>query len=440
MRVLVVNHGYPMRFNAGSEIYTENLVHSLLARGITVQVFSRQENPFEPEYALDCEERGIKTGEKYLIHLVNVPRQKDRYQSDGLDLRFRRIVKDFGPDVIHFNHLNHLSLGLLEEAHKAGCPIVYTLHDFWLNCPRGQFLQINYGDKESYKLCDGQDDEKCAINCYSRYYTGLNLERDIDYWTKWVYSRRMRIKSLLEVVDMFIAPSPSLMKRMQKDLEIPEEKIKLVDYGFDLDRLKGRERSSTAGKEVTFGYIGTHIVAKGIHHLLEAFSMLNGLPKLKIFGRARAETTPYLKSLYESERIIWMPEYKNDEIVKEVFNQIDVIVVPSIWNENSPLVIHEAQQVRIPVITADAGGMADYVQHDVNGLLFKHRDVESLREQMQLLVDKPELIQKLGSKGYLKSKTRDVPSLEEHSEEIIEIYNELLRRRKMDERTLENHF
>ncbi len=48
----------------------------------------------------------------------------------------------------------------------------------------------------------------------------------------------------------------------------------------------------------------------------------------------------------------------------EVFNKIDAIVVPSIWLENSPLVIHEALQAGVLVITADVGGMAEYVHHE----------------------------------------------------------------------------
>jgi glycosyltransferase involved in cell wall biosynthesis len=69
--------------------------------------------------------------------------------------------------------------------------------------------------------------------------------------------------------------------------------------------------------------------------------------------------------------------------VPEVLNRVDAIVVPSIWEENSPLVIHEAQQARVPVITADVGGMAEYVRHEHNGLLFRHRNAGSLATQMQ---------------------------------------------------------
>ena len=49
----------------------------------------------------------------------------------------------------------------------------------------------------------------------------------------------------------------------------------------------------------------------------------------------------------------------------EVFNQVDAIVVPSIWLENSPLVIHEALEAKVLVITAAAGGMQEYIQHEV---------------------------------------------------------------------------
>lgn len=49
-------------------------------------------------------------------------------------------------------------------------------------------------------------------------------------------------------------------------------------------------------------------------------------------------------------------EYSNDQLIPMVFSRIDAIVVPSIWAENSPLVIHEAPACQILVITADYGG------------------------------------------------------------------------------------
>ena len=125
-----------------------------------------------------------------------------------------------------------------------------------------------------------------------------------------------------------------------------------------------------------------------------------------------------------------MGEYRNQDIVPDVFNRCDAIVVPSIWAENSPLVIHEAQQARVPVITADYGGMAEYVHHEVNGLLFAHRDPESLSCQMQRLADDPELAMRLGSRGYLQSADGNVPDIRDHALAVEQIYERLVGERR----------
>jgi len=131
------------------------------------------------------------------------------------------------------------------------------------------------------------------------------------------------------------------------------------------------------------------------------------------------------------QRIEWLSEYNNQQIVNDVFNKVDAIVVPSIWYENSPLVIHEALQVRVPVITADIGGMSEYVQHKVNGLLFKHRDVVSLAAEMQFLLDNPKLAVELGSRGYIQSSDGNVPSVDRHVSDIEKIYIQALKEKDM---------
>jgi MoaA/NifB/PqqE/SkfB family radical SAM enzyme len=241
------------------------------------------------------------------------------------------------------------------------------------------------------------------------------------------------VREMAAHVDRFIAPSRHLLARFRDDFGLPENKLTFLDYGFDLGRLSGRTR--IAEDRFVLGYIGTHIPAKGIHHLIDAFAQLQGEPLLRIWGRSRDPYTGSLRRIAASlpnragERVEWMGEYQNERIVPDVFNRVDAIVVPSIWEENSPLVIHEAQQARLPVITADVGGMAEYVRHEHNGLLFKHRDRRSLAEQMQRLVDNPSLGARLGSRGYLYADSGDVPSVQEHVFAVEDIYRELLRHR-----------
>lgn len=294
-------------------------------------------------------------------------------------------------------------------------------------------MQMFPEDKTNlWAACDGQEDEQCAVRCYARYFSGAPQEHDADvfYWAGWVKRRMQHVREVCELVDLYIAPAHYLLKRYRNEFCLPESKLRYLDYGFDLQRFSQRLRVSD--KTVTFGYIGTHIPAKGIHNLIKAFGQIKGDASLKIWGRARGQDTEALKSLAQSlpasmsGRIEWMGEYRNQDIVTEVFNHIDAIVVPSVWVENSPLVIHEAQQARVPVVTADAGGMGEYVHHNVNGLLFHHRSVESLTQQMQQLVDVPELAARLGSRGYIYSDSGDIPGIKAHVKEVEGIYQELI--------------
>ncbi|WP_437878428.1 glycosyltransferase [Sorangium sp. So ce513] len=433
MKILQVIHGYPMRYNAGSEVYTQTLSRGLADRH-EVHVFTREEDPFAPDYAVRHEK---DSGDPRIsLHLVNTPRARDGYRHAGVDQRFAELCDRLRPDVVHIGHLNHLSTSLVAEAAGRGIPIVYTLHDYWVMCPRGQFMQTHPADPtDLWAACDGQEDRKCAERCYARFFSGAPDEReeDVAYWTGWVARRMRHVREMADLVDLFIAPARYLERRYRQAFGLPERKLVYLDYGFDLSRLAGRAR--TPGEPFTFGYIGTHIPAKGIHQLLEAFGQVRGDARLRIWGRPRGQDTEALRAIAQrlpggaAARVEWLPEYRNEDIVRDVFDRVDCIVVPSIWVENSPLVIHEALEARVPVITANAGGMAEYVHHEVNGLLFEHRDPASMARQMQRLADDPALARRLGQRGYAQSASGHVPDLAGHVEAMERIYAEVIARR-----------
>lgn len=435
MKILKIIHGYPMRYNAGSEVYSQMLCQGLAERH-EVHVFSRAEDPFAPEFSLRNDRD--PDDPRIILHLVNVARSKDRYRHEEIDGHFAALLKDLRPDIIHIGHLNHLSTSLVAKASDCGIPIVYTLHDYWLMCPRGQFMQMFPEDAgQIWAACDGQEDRKCAERCYARYFSGapMEWESDVDYWTNWVTRRMAHVREMVKHIDLFIAPARYLFDRYLRQFGIPENKLVYLDYGFALERLQGRQRAS--GEPFTFGYIGTHIPAKGIHLLIEAYGKLKGEALLRIWGRPRGQETEALKSLAKelpeeaANRVEWLPEYRNQQIVVDVFNRVDAIVVPSIWAENSPLVIHEALQARVPVITANVGGMAEYVLHEINGLTFEHRNPDALAEQMQRFVDNPRLAQRLGARGYAQSPSGDIPDMRQQVTDIEALYAGLLEQ-KMD--------
>lgn len=420
-----------MLYNAGSEVYSQSICNEL-SKAHRVSIFTREENPFRPDFSIREEpETASRT-----LYRVNMPRGKDGYRHPQLDANFGELLDQLKPDIAHIGHLNHLSTGLVDELVKRRIPIVFTLHDFWLMCPRGQFMQRNFGEAgDLYKVCDKQIDRKCATSCYSMYFSGRPGERQAeeDYWTEWIGTRMEETRSILEKVDHFIAPSRYLMDRFVNEFDLPAHKVAYLDYGFPLQYLTTPNEKAT--EEFTFGYIGTHIPAKGIHHLIQAFGQLKGKAKLRIWGRPRSQETAALKVLAgelipHKNAVEWMGEYVNHNIAEDVFRHCDAIVVASIWGENSPLVIHEAQACKVPVITADYGGMKEYVQHQINGLLFQHRNPEDLARQMQWALDHPEQFQALGDRGYLFSEDGSIPEIGAHCQHLISIYQQTLTNKK----------
>lgn len=421
LHILKIIHGYPPVYNAGSEVYSQHIVNHLSARH-QVTVFTREENPYLPHHHL----REFSTEEGIRFCIINNPHGRNAFQNEEIDWKFKEIVLRRKPDVVHIGHLNHLSTGLVGVIHDLGIPIVFTLHDFWLMCPRGQFLTRSLDATKNFQLCDKQVDVKCASVCYSMGYCGTpqTHAQDLQYWTSWIGTRMATMKEICGKVSRFIAPSQYLRRRFISDFNLPEEKVSYLDYGFPIQAALIREE-----REVyTFGYIGTHIPAKGLNQLIEAFAHLREPAKLLIYGRNSGMGADTLRSLAAQSHnpIEFVGEYQNDEINTAVFAKVDCIIVPSIWTENSPLVIHEAQACRIPVITAAAGGMQEYVQHQINGLLFEHRSISSLARQIKYAVRHPEDMRQLGKRGYLISEDGNVPSIAAHCEELEHYYKAVI--------------
>ena len=200
-----------------------------------------------------------------------------------------------------------------------------------------------------------------------------NSDRELEYWTWWIHERMRAVKQACEAIDLFIAPSDHLQQRFIHEFGLPPEKMAFLPYGFDRSILANRQRVRQANEPIVLGYIGRHSPSKGINLLLEAareiartHPQLAQRFALAVYGRPDPTTTANLQAMAGSAGVAidWRPEYRNAEIVPRVFNHVDCIVVPSIWDENSPLVIHEAQQCRVPVITAKHGGMVGLTAFD----------------------------------------------------------------------------
>ena len=259
---------------------------------------------------------------------------------------------------------------------------------------------------------------------------------DISYWTAWINSRMNEIRRQLDSIDVLVSPSLHVLARLSTELDLKPSKIVLERYGFDHSRLEGRKRR--AEQHFVFGYIGRIVPAKGVNNLIEAFGALSTRAKLRIWGSASFPDDMALKKIIDSmppdraADVEWAGPYNNREIVQTVLNNVDVIVVPSIWDENSPLVIQEALHARVPVICPDQGGMSELVSNGVNGLTFRHRDVHDLAAKMQIAADSPEYVSMLGMRGNLYSEDGRAHSIENHVRFLESIFLSILEKGRME--------
>jgi len=404
LKVLKVIHGYPPYYMAGSEVYTANFCNEI-SKKVDLSIFTRIEDEFtKPYYCSESKENGIR------IIRVNKPSRDYTFRSKYQDIRMAKIFEHYldenGPDIVHIGHLSHLTIQIVNIIHDKNIPIVFTLHDFWMMCIRGQLI------RDDYTLCEGPSIKKCR-ECNMKYFTSeVEAEHEIKIW----------LKSLSEVnqkIDLFIAPS-QFLRNKYIEYGIPEEKIIHMDYGFDIETIKSGLR--TISDKIRFGYLGRVIPVKGIALLIDCFNELDhSMAELNIYGKL-PNSANYLKNRCSNSAILFKGGYNYNEIAK-VLSEIDVLVVPSIWYENSPLVIHEAFLAKIPVITSNLGGMSELVSHEKNGLLFEPGNIDELIEKMNIFIENPELIKTYSQETYVRSIQEDV-------EEIEELYHEILRRKE----------
>ena len=218
---------------------------------------------------------------------------------------------------------------------------------------------------------------------------------------------------------VFISPSQFVVDEMIR-FGYPAEKFLFIDNGFDLSAFENFKREPS--ERLRFGFIGTVVQLKGAHVLIEAFRRLgDGRATLEIFGGLESfpEYAAYLQKRAEGTSTTFHGKF-SPERVAEIFAKIDVLVTPSVWYENSPLVIHEAFLSNTPVIASRLGGMVDLVRDNENGLLYDATDPDDLAAKMRLLLDDREMVARLGANP------PHVQSIAEHAATIEALYEEAI--------------
>jgi len=435
LRILFVVHGFPPQTLAGTEIYTLNLIRELRDRH-DIAVLHRVQDPSRENYSLG-EDEFDRIPVFQIVNNLDYGGIEETVVNEKVEEKFRWVLDHFRPDIVHFQHCLHLSVSLVSAARARGIPAVVTLHDYWFICPKVQLI------RPDRKVCRTSKPGLVCVGCSTNPRPAIRvaralravapplMEAGIAAYARLVrrvprLRRRMlldaaalrtrldAVRRHLDAASMLVSPSQFLKDRY-------------VRYGFATHRIlfsrnglatKGLERvRKVPSRKVRFAFTGSLLWYKGVDVLLRAFqSVDSNRAELAIWGdyeknpEARRHFEEELRPIECSPSVRFMGAFRNDDL-GAVYAQTDVLVVPSIWYENSPLTIQEAFAARTPVIASRLGAMKDLVRDGVNGLLFAPGDPADLAARMQRIVEEPRLLDRL-RKGIPGVKTIGVNAVE----------------------------
>ena len=451
LRIILTVHQFVPDFSSGTEILTFETAKELKKLGHNVSVFTG--------YPAQGNIKDANRFDQYSIEGINVVRFYHNYlpmgnQSNPIEMDycnnlvgsfFTNYLRHEKPDLVHFFHLMRLSASTVDACHELGISTVFTPTDFWFICPTGQLRLPNNQN------CCGPD--KSSVNCFRHIAInnhsekikalvrrlpdwvlavliffikhGINIDTKYSPLIRALSNRREFLIKRINRINKVITPTRIMHSMLTKN-GLENHRTISIPFGINLSYLQNIERRKP-GNVLRLGYIGTLAEYKGVHVLLEAMKKLALRPiELRIYGKLD-DYPEYIEKLRKSSqddpRIQFCGTFPNREIGR-VFSELDALVVPSLWFENSPLVVYSAQAARCPVIASNMDGMSEIIEHGKNGLLFEAGNSIQLAAAIDSLLNDKNLLQELSTNSKMPL------SIQEYTEKLVVIYRDLVKSEK----------
>lgn len=421
-KVMYVVHGHPAMVPGGSEGYALELYEAMKAsRRFEPVMLARNGPPHAVTYERDRTGSAlIGDDPNQLLFLTDASDYDWFFGSPAkkvpLTKYYSEILRSERPDVVHFQHTLFLGYQAIRATRRVlpDAAIVYTLHEYLPICHRfGQMVRT----KED-ELCEEESPRRCH-ECYPSI-------RPHEF-----HLRKRFVQACFDEADLFLSPSRFLRQRYI-EWGLPPEKIVHENNGR---RAIVPLREADRAKRTRLAFFGNLSHFKGLNVLLKAMAILrNTAPDVRLWlhganldvqdEKFRTEFGQLLENA--GENVMMVGRYRPEELPR-LMSEIDWVVIPSIWWENSPLVIQEAFGHGRPVICGNIGGMAEKVTDGVNGLHFRVGDYVSLAQTVEHAVANP------GTWEGLRAGIPDVYGVQEHVRTLEDIYDGIIAGRVADE-------
>lgn len=365
MKVCLVNKFHYIK--GGSETYYFGLADLLKQKGHEVIFFSMKDDKnFPCEQSSYFVENVDFNANMNLLKLIKIS-LKMLYSWEAKK-KFKRLLEDEKPDIIHLNIFqSQLTGSIVDVAKDFNIPIVYTAHDLKSICPNYQML--NHGD-----IC-----EKCIHGDYSNCFkTGCMKDSKSKSLLATVEAEIYKVNSTYQKLDCVITPS-EFYKRKIEEADIVKCPIVHIPNFLPADV----EYKSDNAQGDYFLYFGRLSREKGISTLIEAYVKSNVNNPLYIVGSGPIE--PQLQDLidrYGKEDSIKLLGFKNGRELTDILSNALCVCLPSEWYENGPYSIMEAQAMGKPVIVSSNGGLPELVEEGITGYIFEPKNIDNLSNKL----------------------------------------------------------
>jgi len=341
MKILIVHNRYQQRGGEDAVVASE---HDLLAaNGIEVETLEENNDEITGLKGKLEASLSVFTGTKHSNDRVNAA------------------LSNFRPDVVHVhNWFPTVSPSIFWKCHRAGIPVVTTIHNYRLLCVGATFFR------------DGRICEDCMSTtlrspgvihgCYrdSRAGSAVATAGMLTHWGAGTWHR---------AVDRFIALS-NFSKQKLVEGGLPESKI-LVKQNF-VDPDPGMR----TGRGGNYLFVGRLTEEKGVRTLIDCWKNGTDLPMLTFVGRGPLEEEVRTAAA-AMKNVEWLGSRKSDE-VSELMGSAKAVLCPSLWYEAMPRVVIESMAVGTPVIASRIGSYPEMIAEGESGILFASGNANDL--------------------------------------------------------------
>jgi glycosyltransferase involved in cell wall biosynthesis len=451
MKILLPVHVFFPKHFYGTETYTLELAQALKKMGhdpIILTALPLWEEGGTDQFYFTYEYDGLT------VHCLDFNLKphasfKQIYHRPELYPVYAEIIDNIKPDVVHVTHIINHTATLLEVLRDKKIPTVATLTDFFGICFNAKL------DREDGNLCRGPNEKSTnCLQCYLQkadifprqqvlsnrfmksgsitYLASRTLpclaqaaRGNRHYIIDQILGVTERVDLLRRLYDTYrymIAPTDFLYEAYVTNRFYPE-KLKKINFGINRELVRAYQspRKKT-GAGVHFGFIGQISAHKGVDLLIQAYLRIKSDNiSLSIYGSPDQEA--YMNELLRLssgvDHIKFRGTFPREELPARL-SEFDVLVIPSRWYENSPLVLLYALATRTPVIVTDVKGMSEFVKDGFNGYTFGKNSVEELTTVMQKIVDDPASVERLSQNAvYMKD-------VSDHADDVFELYQAAL--------------